>query len=109
MMFINSNIAFFTSKETISIPCLLFLQNLLPTSEIFFSVNNISCTSFLRKLQPLADTQSGVFLRKIAKGGGGGAYMCQCMCMLETPEKLPHDIVESVVDICNKKPGRIAI
>ena len=31
--------------------------------------------------------------------------MCQCICMqmLETPEKLPHDIVESVVDMCNKK------
>ena len=29
--------------------------------------------------------------------------------MLETPEKLPHDIVESVVDIWNRKPRHIAV
>ena len=37
--------------------------------------------------------------------------MCQCICMqmLETSENLPHDIVESVVDIWNRKPRPIAI
>ena len=28
---------------------------------------------------------------------------------IETPEKLPDDIVESVVDIWNRKPRRIAV
>ena len=44
------------------------------------------------------------------RGAGGhtcvGVYACK---LLETPEKLPHDIVESVVDICNRKPRRSAV
>ena len=42
---------------------------------------------------------------------GGGAHMCQCICMqmLETPERLPDYIVESIVDIWNRIPGSTAV
>ena len=65
----------------------------------------------------LARARRCFFNEKLLRGGEieiaiyEGAYMHQCICMymLETLEKLPHDIVESVADIWNRKNRHIAV